>query len=80
MKNIPLLQQALAEDWNKLSPVIQRHYNVPTNSNTCLKGNMEIGYPNFLLPLIYLIHLCGGLVLKRGKNIQTLVEKSLSSQ
>ena len=41
---------------------------------------MEIGYPNFLWPLISLIHLCGGLVSRRGKHIETLVEKTISAQ
>ena len=80
MNNIPLLQKALGEDWNKLTPVIQRHYSVPRESATCLKGFMEIGYPNYLLPLISLIHLCGGLVLRRGKDIETQVEKTISAQ
>lgn len=78
MNNIALLQKALGEDWNKLPPVIQRHYSVPRNSNTCLKGKMEIGFPNLLLPLISLIHLCGGLVSRRGKDIHTQVEKTIS--
>ena len=80
MNNIPLLQKALGNDWNKLPLVIRRHYSVPKNSNTRLKGSMEIGYPNFLLPLIVLIHFCGGLVSRRGKNIETLVEKTISPQ
>jgi hypothetical protein len=80
MNNIPLLQQALGEDWNKLPRVIQRHYSVPSDSNTCIKGHMEIGYPNSLFPLINLIHLCGGLVSRRGKNIETVVKKTISTQ
>jgi len=80
MNNMPILQKTLGEDWNKLPAVIQRHYCVPTDSNTCLKGRMEIGYPNYLLPLISLIHLCGGLVSKRGKEIETQVEKTTSLQ
>lgn len=80
MKNIALLQKTLGEDWNKLPSVIQRHYSVPTNATTCLQGNMEIGYPTFLLPLISLIHLCGGLVSRRGKEIHTLVEKTVAKQ
>ncbi len=80
MKNRPLLQKALGKDWGKLPSVIQRHYSVPTDANTCLKGNMEIGYPTFLWPLISMIHLCGGLVSRRGKSVETLVEKTISTQ
>ena len=67
MDNTPLLQKALGEDWNKLPPVIRQHYTVPSDFNTCLKGSMDIVYPNYLLPLISLIHLCGGLDLRRDK-------------
>jgi len=80
MNNIPLLQKVLGDDWDKLPPVIQRHYTIPVDSNTCVRGDMEIAYPNFLLPLISLIHLCGGLVSKRGKKINTLVKKTVSAQ
>lgn len=78
MNDIPLLHKALGEDWDKLPAILQKHYSIPNNSSTRLKGNMEIGFPNSLYPLISLIHLCGGLVLKRGKNIETLVEKTQS--
>ena len=75
-----ILQKALAEDWDQLPAVTQRHYSVPRDSNTCLKGNMEIGYPSYLFSLISLIHLCGGLVSRRGKHVETLVEKTISAQ
>lgn len=77
MNTIPLLQKTLGEDWDKLPPVIQRHYNTSINSATCVIGNMEIGYPSYLLPLISLIHLCGGLVLTRGSRIETIVKKTV---
>ena len=76
MDNTPFLQKTLAEDWNNLPAVIQRHYSINNGASSCLKGRMEIGYPNYLLPLIFLIHLCGGLVLRRGKDIETQVEKT----
>ena len=75
-----VLKKALGKDWDRLPSVIQHHYNIPVASKTCLKGNMEIGYPTFLWPLINLIHLCGGLVSKRGKCVETLVEKTISAQ
>ncbi len=59
MNNMPLLQKALAEDWEKLPAVIQRHYSIAGGAGSSLKGGMEIGYPSYLLPLIFLIHLCG---------------------
>jgi len=80
MDNIPLLQKALSEDWHKLPAVIQRHYSIDSGSGSRLKGCMEVGYPNHLLPLISMIHLCGGLVLRRGKAIETQVEKTTSNK
>ncbi len=80
MNNIPLLQKALGEDWSRLSPVIQRHYTIANDSFSCVRGDMSIGYPDYLLPLISLIHLCGGLVSRRGEKIQTRVEKTISAQ
>jgi len=80
MDNIPLLQKTLAEDWNKLPAVIQRHYSIDDGASSCLKGRMEIGYPSYLLPLIFLIHLCGGLVFRRGKDIETQVDKTTSNK
>jgi len=77
MKTTPLLQKTLGADWDKLPPVIQRHYRTSITNSTCVKGTMEIGYPNYLLPLIALIHLFGGLVLKRGSQIETLVKKTV---
>lgn len=80
MKNIPILQKTLGTDWDKLSAVIQRHYRVTSNSSTRIKGKMEIGYPTLLLPMIYIIHLFGGLVRKRGKDVLTEVRKNSSKQ
>ncbi len=48
MDNIPLLQKTLAEDWDKLSAVIQRHYSVDRGSSS-LKDRIEIAYPNYFL-------------------------------
>ena len=73
----PFITETLGADWDKLSPVIQRHYNTSINSATCVIGNMEIGYPSYLLPLITLIHFCGGLVLTRGERIETIVKKTV---
>lgn len=80
MNNISLLQKALGDDWHKLPSVIRNHYCVPNNDKITLKGSMEIGYPTFLFPLISLIHLFGGLVVRRGKHIETVIEKTLVKQ
>lgn len=80
MNNIPLLQKALGKDWGQLPSVIKRHYSISNDSTSCVKGSMEIGYPSYLYPLIQLIHLCGGLISKRGQKITTVVKKSVSQE
>lgn len=80
MPHMPLLQKTLGADWHQLPPVIQRHYAIGPGSGSCVQGAMEIGYPTGLLPLIHLIHLCGGLVARRGKTVETWVQKTVLVQ
>jgi hypothetical protein len=70
-----LMQQVLADDWHKLPPVIQQHYQLEDGQQNCLEGSMTIAYPKFLFPMIWLIHLFGGLVLWSGDAVQTRVQK-----
>jgi hypothetical protein len=76
---ICLLQQVVGADWQKLPRVIQRHYEVPDGQSTCLQGTMTIHYPNFMLPMVGIIHLFGGLIFRRGQAVQTRVEKTTSA-
>ena len=76
---IVLLQQVVGSDWHKLPRVIQRHYEVPDGQSTCLQGTMTIHYPNFILPMVGIIHLFGGLIFRRGQSVQTQVEKTTST-
>lgn len=71
-----LLQQALGEDWHKLPGVIQRHYQLYNGQQNVLEGTMAIAYPSFMFPLIWLLHLFGGLVLWSGNEVQTRVQKT----
>lgn len=70
-----LLKQVLGDDWHKLPPVIQQHYTLEEKQTLSLHGVMTIYYPCFLLPMVWLIHLFGGLVLWRGE-AQTEVQKT----
>lgn len=70
-----LMQQVLGTDWNKLPPIIQQHYALDDGQSSCLEGTMTITYPCFMYPLIWLIHLFGGLVLWRGE-AHTKVQKT----
>ena len=69
-----LMQQVLGADWHKLPPAIQQHYALSDKQSNYLQGSMTIDYPNFIYPLIWLIHLFGGLVLWRG-TAETQVRK-----
>jgi hypothetical protein len=80
MQQMPLLQKTLGADWDVLPAVLRKHYMVNPTVSTCVHGVMEIGYPGFLLPLIKVIHLCGGLIVRRGQDIETRVAKTVSSQ
>ncbi len=71
-----LMQQVLGADWHKLPRVIQQHYTVSEEQSSCLEGPMTIDYPRVMFPLIWLIHLFGGLILWRGVGVQTRVQKT----
>ena len=78
MNQKPLLHQALGSRWYHLAAPIRTHYDIGPESSpeTCLKGTLTVEYPNFLAPAIYIIRLFGGLVDKRGSQINTVVRKS----
>jgi hypothetical protein len=71
-----LMQRVLGADCYQLPPVIQRHYAIDEGQSSCLEGTMTITYPRFMYPLIWLIHLFGGLVLWRGVAVHTKVQKT----
>lgn len=81
--NVPvtecLLQQVLGTDWQALPPLIQRHYDLADGEENCLQGTMTIAYPDYMLPLIGLIHLFGGLVFRRGRDVPTRVQVSANA-
>jgi hypothetical protein len=71
-----LMQKILGADWQQLPRVIQQHYAIDDNQTSVLEGTMTIHYPSFMFPLIWLIHLFGGLILWRGEAVQTRVQKT----
>lgn len=77
MNTEPLLKQVLGASWDKLSPVIRHHYDVPNSqTNRCVvTGEMEIDYPWFLTPMIKIIGFFGGLIDIKGQQVATQVEK-----
>ncbi len=64
-----LMQKVLGPDWHKLLRVTQNHYEVSEHRGSCLEGMMTITYPDYMLPLIWLIHRFGGLIVRRGSGV-----------
>ncbi|MFZ2725048.1 MAG: DUF4166 domain-containing protein [Methylococcaceae bacterium] len=69
------MQRVLGEQWRQLPIAIQRHYQLTDGQISLLEGKMNIRYPVLLFPLIWIIHLFGGLVLWRGNGVNTQVKK-----
>lgn len=74
--SISLMERVLVDDWHKLPAVIQKHYRIGGGRQSRLQGTMAITYPGYLYPLVWLIHLFGGLILWRGSAVRAEVDKS----
>lgn len=72
-----LMQQALGNDWDKLHPALQAHYQFNPNMDV---GYLDIEYPRWMQPLLHLLHSCGALINRAGKQIETQVEKHISAE
>lgn len=78
--SVSLMQKVLGDDWQQLPDVIQRHYRITDGQQSRLVGTMEIGYPSYLFPLIWVIHLFGGLLLWRGQAAHAEVDKTANGE
>ena len=67
-----LLQQALGDDWHKLHPALQAHYQFGPNMDV---GHLDIEYPRFMQPILHVLHWFGALINRAGQKISTQVEK-----
>ncbi len=72
MNTIPLMQQALGEQWAQLPPALQAHYQHGNNADV---GALDIEYPAPMQPYLSFLRLLGALVNQRGKAVPTTVEK-----
>lgn len=72
-----LMQQALGEDWHRLPPALQTHYRFGTTVDT---GQLDIEYPRFMQPVLSLLSRVGALVDRSGKQVATVVEKSVVAE
>lgn len=74
-----LMERVLDNDWHKLPAVIQKHYSLSSGQQSRLEGSMNIGYPAYLFPVVWLIHLFGGLVLWSGDQVHAQVDKNVDT-
>lgn len=72
-----LMQIALGDDWDKLPAALQAHYQFGTTTDT---GHMDIEYPRLMQPLLNVLRLVGALVNRDGKQVSTVVEKSVAGE
>lgn len=71
-----LMQQVLGDDWEKLPPVIQRHYQItPAQPSFTVTGTMAISYPFWIKPILIITRLLGALIDLKGENMQVQVKK-----
>lgn len=69
-----LMQNALGADWDKLPPALQAHYRF---GKTIDNGCMDIEYPRFMQPYLSALRLMGALIDRGGRQVQTVVEKTV---
>jgi hypothetical protein len=69
-----LMQNALGADWEKLPPALQAHYRF---GKTIDNGHMDIEYPRFMQPYLSVLHCMGALIDRGGRQVPTVVEKSV---
>jgi hypothetical protein len=69
-----LMQRALGDDWERLPPSLQAHYQFGPNVDV---GHMDIEFPVWMMPYLWLLHRLGALLARSGKQIPTRVEKEV---
>jgi hypothetical protein len=81
MNTIPLLQRVLGDDWDKLAPVIQRHYqlNQAGNISSAVHGTMYVHYPAFAKPMVLIARLMGALLDIKNKDLKATVNKWIAT-
>lgn len=68
------LQRALGADWHRLPPALQAHYR---EGATVEHGHLDIEFPPAMQPLLRLLAWLGALVHRRGRAVDTCVEKQV---
>ena len=69
-----LMQQALGADWKKLPDSLKAHYQPGPNVDI---GHLDIEFPRWMKPYLWLLHLFGALLARAGSQVPTRVEKDV---
>lgn len=69
-----LMQLALGADWEKLHESLKAHYQLGPNVDI---GHLDIEFPLWMKPYLWLLHLFGALLTRSGERISTRVEKDV---
>lgn len=77
MEQLSPMQRALGEQWQQLPAALQRHYLAEDNVDV---GELDIAFPGFMRPYLWLVHRIGALIHKRGRGITTRVSKQLKGE
>lgn len=70
-----LMQQLLGDTWEQLPPGLQAHYRPGISSDI---GHMDVEFPGFMRPLLWVLGYLGALVGRRGQAIPTTVVKTVA--
>ena len=73
---LSIMQQALGKEWDRLDPIVKRHYAMApgTTSDMAIHGTMErVFHSNMAKPFLLPGRLFGALVPYRGNDIPTVV-------
>ncbi|HEY0719706.1 MAG TPA: DUF4166 domain-containing protein [Gammaproteobacteria bacterium] len=73
---LPVIAQALGEQWHALHPLVRRHYSIAPGSysRVVMAGEMsEVHFSRRAAPLIYMARLFGALVAERASAIPVTV-------
>lgn len=77
MHTTPLLKQALGPGWERLAAPVRNHYRIRSCSDDwfCLQGTLTVDFPDLMVPVIRLVRRFGGLIEKRGHELDAGVCK-----
>lgn len=69
-----LVQQALGPAWAQLPPALQAHHGAGPRLE---EGQLDVDFPAFMAPVLRTVSALGALVHRRGRAVQTRVERSM---